>query len=208
MEKYYWLNEDSRIFLERGYLLEGQTAEGRIREIAEAAGKELNQKDFADKFEDYMSRGWFSLSSPIWANYGLERGLPISCFGSYIDDTMESILTKQAEVGMMTKMGGGTSGYFGDLRPRGTEINSGGKSNGPVHFMELFETVTNVVSQSNVRRGSFAAYLPIDHGDILEFLQIRGDGHPIQNMSIGVTISNQWMSDMIDGDKELSLIHI
>tara|TARA_E500000318_G_scaffold111243_1_gene129052 strand:+ start:40 stop:1686 length:1647 start_codon:yes stop_codon:yes gene_type:complete len=202
MEKYYWLNEDSRIFLERGYLLEGQTAEGRIREIAEAAGKELNQKDFADKFEDYMSRGWFSLSSPIWANYGLERGLPISCFGSYIDDTMESILTKQAEVGMMTKMGGGTSGYFGDLRPRGTEINSGGKSNGPVHFMELFETVTNVVSQSNVRRGSFAAYLPIDHGDILEFLQIRGDGHPIQNMSIGVTISNQWMSDMIDGDKE------
>ena len=202
MENYYWLNEDSRTFLERGYLLEGQTAEGRIREIAEAAGKELNQKDFADKFEDYMSKGWFSLSSPIWANYGLERGLPISCFGSYVDDTMEAILTKQAEVGMMTKMGGGTSGYFGDIRSRGTEISSGGKSNGPVHFMELFETVTNVVSQSNVRRGSFAAYLPIDHDDVLEFLQIRGDGHPIQNMSIGVTISNQWMSDMIDGDKE------
>ena len=202
MKKYYWLNEDSRTFLERGYLLKGQTAEGRIREIAEAAGKELNQKDFADKFEDYMGRGWFSLSSPIWANYGLKRGLPISCFGSYIGDTMESILTKQAEVGMMTKMGGGTSGYFGDLRKRGADINSGGKSNGPVHFMELFETVTNVVSQSNVRRGSFAAYLPIDHDDVLEFLQIRGDGHPIQNMSIGVTISNKWMSDMIDGDKE------
>ena len=202
MKKYYWLNEDSRTFLERGYLLKGQTAEGRIREIAEAAGKELNQKDFADKFEDYMGRGWFSLSSPIWANYGLKRGLPISCFGSYIGDTMESILTKQAEVGMMTKMGGGTSGYFGDLRKRGADINSGGKSNGPIHFMELFETVTNVVSQSNVRRGSFAAYLPIDHDDVLEFLQIRGDGHPIQNMSIGVTISNKWMSDMIDGDKE------
>lgn len=202
MKKYYWLNEDSRTFLERGYLLKGQTAEGRIREIAEAAGKELNQKDFADKFEDYMGRGWFSLSSPIWANYGLKRGLPISCFGSYIGDTMESILTKQAEVGMMTKMGGGTSGYFGDLRKRGADINSGGKSNGPIHFMELFETVTNVVSQSNVRRGSFASYIPIDHSDILEFLQIRDDGHPIQNMSIGVTISNKWMSDMIDGDKE------
>ena len=173
MKKYYWLNEDSRTFLERGYLLKGQTAAGRIREIADAAGKELNQKDFADKFEDYMGRGWFSLSSPIWANYGLKRGLPISCFGSYIGDTMESILTKQAEVGMMTKMGGGTSGYFGDLRKRGADINSGGKSNGPIHFMELFETVTNVVSQSNVRRGSFAAYLPIDHDDVLEFLQIR-----------------------------------
>lgn len=201
MEKYYWLNEDSRKFLERGYLTGDQTAEERISEIAKAAEKELKIKGFAEKFEEYMSYGWYSLSSPIWANYGLKRGLPISCFGSYIDDTMEAILTKQAEVGMMTKMGGGTSGYFGDLRSRGKEISSGGKSNGPVHFMELFESVTSVVSQSNVRRGSFAAYMPIEHKDILEFLQIRDDGNPIQQLSIGVTISDKWMKSMIDGDK-------
>jgi ribonucleoside-diphosphate reductase alpha chain len=202
MEKYYWLNDDSRKFLERGYLKEGQTAEERIQQIAKAAQKELKIRNFAKKFEEYMSYGWYSLSSPIWANYGLKRGLPISCFGSYVDDTLEAILTKQAEIGMMTKMGGGTSGYFGDLRSRGSEISSGGKSNGPVHFMELFETVTNVVSQSNVRRGSFAAYMPIEHKDILEFLQIRGDGNPIQNLSIGVTISDKWMKSMIDGDKD------
>ena len=202
MEKYYWLNEDSRKFLERGYLSKEVNPEGRIIEIAKAAEKELGIKGFAKKFEEYMSYGWYSLSSPIWANYGLERGLPISCFGSYIDDTLEAILTKQAEVGMMTKMGGGTSAYFGDLRGRGAKISSGGKSNGAVHFMELFETVTNVVSQSNVRRGSFAGYIPIDHKDILEFLQIRDDGHPIQNLSIGVTISDKWMKSMIDGDKE------
>ena len=201
MEKYYWLNEDSRKFLERGYLKEGQTAEDRISAIAKSAQKELKIRNFAKKFEEYMSYGWYSLSSPIWANYGLERGLPISCFGSYVDDTLESILTKQAEVGMMTKMGGGTSAYFGDLRNRGAEISSGGKSNGPVHFMELFETVTNVVSQSNVRRGSFAAYMPIEHKDILEFLQIRDDGNPIQNLSIGITISDKWMKSMIEGDK-------
>jgi ribonucleoside-diphosphate reductase alpha chain len=202
MKKYYWLNDDSRKFLERGYLKEGQTAEERIQQIAKAAQKELKIRNFAKKFEEYMSYGWYSLSSPIWANYGLKRGLPISCFGSYVDDTLEAILTKQAEIGMMTKMGGGTSGYFGDLRSRGSEISSGGKSNGPVHFMELFETVTNVVSQSNVRRGSFAAYMPIEHKDILEFLQIRGDGNPIQNLSIGVTISDKWMKSMIDGDKD------
>ena len=201
MEKYYWLNEDSRKFLERGYLTGDQTAKERITEIAKAAQKELKIKGFAEKFEEYMSYGWYSLSSPIWANYGLKRGLQISCFGSYVDDTMEAILTKQAEVGMMTKMGGGTSGYFGDLRSRGKEISSGGKSNGPVHFMELFESVTNVVSQSNVRRGSFAAYMPIEHKDILEFLQIRDDGNPIQQLSIGVTISDKWMKSMIDGDK-------
>jgi len=201
MEKYYWLNDDSRKFLERGYLKEGETAEDRISVIAKAAQKELKIRNFAKKFEEYMSYGWYSLSSPIWANYGLERGLPISCFGSYVDDTLESILTKQAEVGMMTKMGGGTSAYFGGLRNRGAKISSGGKSNGPVHFMELFETVTNVVSQSNVRRGSFAAYMPIEHKDILEFLQIRNDGNPIQNLSIGITISDKWMKSMIEGDK-------
>ena len=202
MEKYYWLNKDSRLFLERGYLTEGQTPEKRIRQIALKAQRILGEDGFADKFEDYMSRGWYSLASPIWANYGLKRGLPISCFGSYIGDTMESILGKQAEVGMMTKMGGGTSAYFGALRGRGSEISAGGNSNGPVHFMELFETMTNVVSQSNVRRGSFAGYMPIEHPDILEFLQIRDDGNPIQNLSIGVTVTDKFMKEMLDGDKD------
>ena len=199
---YYWLNHDSRLFLERGYLLPGQTAEERIVQIAEAAEKLLGIEGFAHKFTDYMSRGWYSLSSPIWANFGHARGLPISCFGSYVDDTMESILGKTAEVGMMSKMGGGTSGYFGGIRPRGSDIGTGGKANGPVDFMKMFETVTNVVSQSNVRRGSFAAYLPIEHPDVLEFLQIRSDGNSIQNLSIGVTVTDEWMTSMIDGDAE------
>ena len=200
--KFNWLNKDSRLFLKRGYLEEGQTPEGRIREIAETAQKILGIPGFADKFEDYMSKGFYSLSSPIWANFGLNRGLPISCFGSYVDDTMEEILKKSAEVGIMTKCGGGTSGYFGDLRERGADISSGGKSNGPVHFLEIFETVANVVSQSNVRRGSFAAYMPVEHPDILEFLEIRGDGHNIQNLSIGVCIGDDWMKEMLAGDKD------
>ena len=199
-QKYYWLNDDSRLFLERGYLAPGQTAELRIRAIADAAETILGISGFANKFEDYMSKGWYSLSSPIWANFGLQRGLPISCFGSYIGDKLESILEKTAEVGMMTKMGGGTSAYFGDLRSRGTEISTGGKSSGPVHFMELFEATTNVVSQSNVRRGSFAAYLPIEHPDVLEFLQIRSEGNSIQNISIGITVTDAWMKDMVDGN--------
>jgi ribonucleoside-diphosphate reductase alpha chain len=201
-QSYYWLNEDSRLFLERGYLQPGQTPEQRIRQISEAAEAILRIDGFANKFEDYMSKGWYSLSSPIWANFGIQRGLPISCFGSYISDKLECILEKTAEAGMMTKMGGGTSAYFGALRPRGTEISSGGKSSGPVHFMEMFETVTNVVSQSNVRRGSFAAYLPIEHPDVQEFLQIRTEGHPIQNLSIGVTVSDAWMKSMVEGDAD------
>jgi ribonucleoside-diphosphate reductase alpha chain len=203
MEKnIYWLNKDSRKFLERGYLLEGETAEQRIRDIAEAAEKILKSEGFADKFEDYMHRGFYSLSSPIWANFGRKRGLPISCFGSYVGDTMEDIMNKVSEVALMTKHGGGTSAYFGGLRGRGTPISSGGESTGSVHFMELYDKLMEVVSQGSVRRGSFAAYLPIDHPDIEEFLKIRGEGHAIQNLSIGVCVSDEWMKKMVDGDKE------
>lgn len=197
----YWLNKDSRKFLERGYLVEGETAEQRIRDIAKAAEKYLNIKGFADKFEDYMIQGFYSLSSPIWSNFGRDRGLPISCFGSYVDDHMEAIMRKVAEVGIMTKCGGGTSAYFGAVRGRGAKISSGGESTGSVHFMELYDKLMNVISQGNVRRGSFAAYLPVDHPDIEEFLKIRSEGHEIQDMSIGVCVSDEWMKSMIEGDK-------
>lgn len=199
----YWLNKDSVKFLQRGYLIEGETPEQRIRDIAEAAEGYLRIDGFADKFERYMHAGFFSLSSPVWSNFGRDRGLPISCFGSYIDDRLEEIVgNKLAEIGMMTKSGGGTSAYFGALRSRGTAISSGGTSTGSVHFMELYDKLMNVVSQGNVRRGSFAAYLPIDHGDIEEFLKIRGEGNSIQDLSIGVTISDEWMNSMIEGDKD------
>jgi ribonucleoside-diphosphate reductase alpha chain len=211
MSDIYWLNEDSRLFLERGYLLEGETPEQRIRDNAEAAEKILRHpkygnpskfEGFADKFELYLKRGWYTQSSPIWSNFGRERGLPISCFGSYIPDTMEGILEKSAEVGVMTKGGGGTSGFFGDIRGRGSKISSGGESTGSVHFMQIFDKLMQVVSQGNVRRGSFASYLPVDHPDIEEFLKIKSEGDPIQDISIGVCISDEWMKSMIAGDKD------
>jgi ribonucleoside-diphosphate reductase alpha chain len=102
----YWLNENSRKFLAKGYLMDGISAEDRIREIANLAEKHLGKHGFADKFYDYMSRGFYSLATPIWANYGYTRGLLISCFGSYIADDMSRILFTHAEVGMMTKYGG------------------------------------------------------------------------------------------------------
>lgn len=202
MKKYKWLNKDARDFLKRGYLQTGETAEKRGHDIAVAAEKSLKIKGFAEKFEDYLAQGFYSLSSPIWANFGRERGLPISCNGVFIEDRMDSILDKQAEVGMQTKHGAGTSGYFGELRSRGAEISAGGTSSGPAHFMELFDKVSSVVSQSNVRRGSFAAYLPIDHPDISEFLRIRSEGNPIQEMSFGVCITDEWMRSMIEGDRK------
>ena len=198
--EYRWLTSQSREFLSNGYLVAPQTVEERAEEIAQAAAKILNKPEFAQQFLTYFKRGWFSLSTPIWANFGTNRGLPISCFGSFIEDTTESILDTVAEVGIMTKYGGGTSAYFGELRGRGSPIKNNGQSYGSVHFMKLFETCVNTISQGNTRRGNFAAYLPIDHPDILEFLSIRSEGNPIQNLSFGVCVPEGWMQSMIDGD--------
>ena len=197
-----WLNEDSRLFLQRGYLLDGTTPEARICAIAAHAGNILQDDTFAERFHHYMARGYYSLSSPIWSNFGLSRGLPISCFGSYIGDSIYDIMRTTAEVGMMSKIGGGTSAYFGAIRPRGSDISNNGKSDGSFNFSKLFDTIIDVISQGTSRKGQFAGYIDIDHGDIDEWLDIHTEGNPIQLMYYGVCISNAWLDAMKAGDPE------
>ncbi|MFK7834557.1 MAG: ribonucleoside-diphosphate reductase subunit alpha [Winogradskyella sp.] len=197
-----WLTENSRKFLASGYLTDDTTPEQRIREIALNAEKILKIDGFADKFYGYMAEGYYSLASPVWSNFGKKRGLPISCFGSHISDDMGDILYTQSEVGMMSKLGGGTSGYFGKLRHRGAPVKNNGESSGAVHIMQLFEKMVDVVSQGSVRRGRFSPYLPIDHPDINEFLEIGTEGNPIQELTHGVTVGNEWMEQMIEGDAD------
>ena len=201
-KSFEWLNENSRKFLAAGYLGDGITAEERIANIAQRAEQLLEMPGFAEKFYYYMSQGFYSLASPVWSNFGKERGLPISCFGSHIDDDIGNILYSQSEVGMMSKLGGGTSGYFGKIRHRGAAIKDNGEASGAVHIMRLFESMVDVVSQGSVRRGRFSPYLPIDHPDIMEFLEIGTEGNPIQELTHGVTVKDDWMQQMIDGDVE------
>ena len=202
MERLWWLNEESEQILNRGYLLKGETTQKAIERVATAAAKRLYKPELAEAFIEMIEKGWMSLSSPIWANMGTERGLPISCFNVYVPDHIEGITHKLGEVIMQTKIGGGTSGYFGELRERGSAVTDNGKSSGAVSFMKLFDTAMDTISQGGVRRGAFAAYLDIDHDDIKEFLQIKDIGHPIQNLFYGVCVPDYWMQDMIDGDKE------
>jgi len=201
-KNWWWANDDSRTFLSRGYIDGNMTVEERVREIAKEAERILDNPGFGDKFYHYMSRGFYSLSSPVWSNFGTKKGLPISCNGVWIDDSIDSILKKHAEVGMQTKMGAGTSGYLGAIRPRGSAINSGGKADGPVHYANMFETVVDIISQGNVRRGSMAVYLDVESPDIMEFLECREVGSSIQNLSLGVCVGDKWMQDMIEGDAE------
>ena len=202
MEDFNWLNKDSRAFLEKDYLLEGVTPEERIRQISDTAENILGIEGFSDKFYNYMAKGFYSLATPVWMNFGLDRGLPISCYGIDIQDDTMDILRATAEIGALTKMGGGTAGYFGKLRERGAPIRNNGVSNGAVSFLLPFQTTTDVITQGQARRGYFAAYLPVEHPDIEEFLQCRSEGHIIQNIALGVCISDEWMESAEAGDKD------
>ena len=201
-ERYWWKNTESQQILNRGYLLQGESVEGAIDRVCEAAAKNLFRPELKEAFKEMVERGWMSLSSPIWANMGTERGLPISCFNVHVPDRIEDITHKLGEVIMQTKIGGGTSGYFGALRERGSAVKDNGKSSGAVSFMKLFDTTMDTISQGGVRRGAFAAYLDIDHPDIDEFLTIKSIGSPIQNLFYAVCVPDYWLNEMIDGDMD------
>lgn len=197
-----WINDETRLFLSRGYFEE--TVEERIKEIAEVAHSRIKhvEPNFKEKFIEYMCEGYYTLATPVWVNYGKNKGLPISCFGSYVVDSMDQILQTGHEIGMMNKYGGGTSAYLGEIRPAGSPISTGGTSDGVMGTVELYDTITNVTKQSQARRGACAVWLPIEHKDIMDFLNIRTPGSPVQKISFGVTISDEWWNSMIEGDRE------
>lgn len=194
--RYYWLNDKSRDFLSRGYITE--PAEKRIADIAARAEEILNIEGFAAKFEEYMARGYYSLSTPVWVNFGKNKGLPISCYGTHVEDTMSSILDAAKEIGMMSKFGGGTSLYLGDIRPAGAPISSGGKADGPVHYSLIYDSVIKSCKQAEARRGACAVYLPVEHPDIESFLKMWEEGNPIQTLLFGVSITDEWMESLKD----------
>ena len=201
-EKYWWLTDESKQMLERGYLLPNQTVDEKLNSICKyAASFYKDEEGLKEKFLELFERGWCSLSSPIWANFGEDRGLPISCFNTYIPDSMDGIYGALHEVAMETKLGGGTSGYF-KLRSIGSPIKGGGISSGLMSFVELFDTTAKVVSQAGVRRGAFAAYVDIEHPEIEKFLTVKDKQSSLQSINTGICVSDEWMKLMEDGDKE------
>ena len=124
-----------------------------------------------------------------------------NCFGSYITDDLNGIFDTVSEVAMMNKLGGGTSGYFGAIRARGSEITAGGKSNGTFSFLQIFDKVVSVVNQNGIRRGMFAGYMDIDHADIEEWVDIHTEGNPVQDIYWGVNVTNSFIEKVKNGDK-------
>lgn len=194
----WWYNEYSKQFL-KSYLDENQTLEERFDEIHSVMCK-YKTKHYADRLIFHLKEGNMSLSTPIWCNFGNNKGLPISCYNTHVNDSIESILKALAEVGMMSKQGGGTSGGFSSVRARGSKISKGGKSHGPVSFLPAFQEVKNIISQGNQRRGEFAPYLSVEHADIMEYLTIRDETSKIQDLPFGITVTNSFFEKCKQGD--------
>lgn len=202
--RFWWLNDESKQMLNGGYLLPNETPKDAILRIAFEASQTMDGKVpfFYEKFVEIVEKGWASLSSPVWANSGTPRGLPISCYGVNVGDNIDSIADKLSEVIRQSSYGGGTSGYFGNLRGRGQSITSGGSSTGAVSMMLPYEAVTKTFTQGDTRVASFATYIDIDHDDFEEHMNIRSVNSPFQKIMFGVCISDEWMDEMEAGDRE------
>lgn len=156
------------------YLYEAPDARAQFQRIAKTAAKHLidigvdTVKEAEEKFFDMFWSGVLSPSTPVLSNTGTNRGLPVSCQGSYIPDSIDGIYGTKRELALHTKHGFGTSAYLGDIRPRGTKISIGGKAEGVVPVLKGLIQDSQYVSQGNTRRGSVAAYFPFDHGDFDE----------------------------------------
>lgn len=201
-----WMQESGLKTLEGGYLLPDETPHAMYKRVAKAAGSYYaDSKKWNDKFFEAMWNNWLCGASPILSNMGTDRGLPISCNSIHVGDSVDSIFSKSHELAMLSKNGAGVGIYLGDVRGRGATIKGNGKSEGVIPWAKVYDSAVVSVSQGSTRRGAAAVYLPIDHPDIEEFINIRkptGDvNRRCLNLNHGVCISDEWMKSMVAGDQ-------
>lgn len=194
--------------LQDRYLLPNETYQGMFKRVATAFA---DNDDHAQRLYDYMSKHWFMPATPILANGGTTRGQVISCFLQSITDSMDDIIDNWRETAHLAAMGGGIGVYYGNVRPVGDSIgHEGGKTSGVIPFIKVNDSLSNAVSQGNLRRGSAAAYLPVWHAEIEEFVEVRkptgGDSNRKSlNIHHGIVIDDKFMKAVeSNGEYELT----
>lgn len=186
------------------YETNGQSVYGQFMRIAETAAQHLKGTKFEsaakDKFFTLLWNGWLSPSTPVLSNMGTDRGMPVSCSGTTIPDSVDGFYRNLREVAILTKNGFGTASDFSRIRPRGSVISRGGKANGVVPVIREHVTVMRNISQGTARRGAWAAYLDIEHGDFYELAeQIVAEP---DNLNVGWTIKQSFIDKLNNGDAE------
>ena len=203
MDRNCYLTEFGKTTLKQQYLLKDETYQELFARVACVYS---DNDAHAQRLYDYMSRLWFMPATPILSNGGAGRGLPISCFLNETDDSLEGILKLWNENVWLASKGGGIGSYWGNIRSIGEKVGSSGESSGLMPFLKVMDSMTLAISQGSLRRGSAAIYLPIDHPEIEEFIEIRrptGGDHNRKtlNLNHGVVISNAFMEAVENGDE-------
>ncbi len=208
-----WMTEEALHTLSKGYLLPGETPKALFERCCKAVEKRIcvlygGTAPFpvAEELFHCLWNGWLGLSSPFASNMGTSRGLPVSCYGIDVEDSISSIFSHLKESARLSQKGGGVGIYLGRVRCSGSPISGGGTSTGIVPWAKLYDETASKVNQGGVRRGSFAIYLPIEHPDLEELLlskdHSQGDPRKHIDSNVAVTISDEWMESMLEGDEE------
>ena len=192
--------------ISRGYCLPGETPKDAYWRVSTTVANRLKKPEMADKFMKYIWNGWLNLASPVLSNTGSERGLPISCFGVDVADSIQDIGGKNLELMLLAKHGGGVGIGHNQIRPAGANITDNGTSDGVVPFIKMNDSTILATNQGAVRRGAASTNLSIEHGDFWEWLEIRepkGDiNRQCLNINQCVSISDKFMRNVIEGDPE------
>ena len=192
--------------ISRGYCLPGETPKDAYWRVATTVANRLKKPEMADKFMKYIWKGWLNLASPVLSNTGTERGLPISCFGIDVADSIHDIGVKNLEMMLLAKHGGGVGICHNQIRPAGSEITENGTSDGVVPFIKINDSTILATNQGAVRRGAASTNLSIEHEDFWEWLEIREPKGDINRQCLNtnqcVIIGDKFMRNVMEGDSE------
>jgi len=189
-----------------GYLLQGETPRDAYERVAKTVARRLYKPELADVFFDYIWKGWLNLASPVLSNTGTDRGLPISCFGIDVADSIQDIGAKNLEMMLLAKHGGGVGVGINMIRPAGAKITGNGTSDGVVPFCKIYDSTILATNQGAVRRGAASVNINIEHPDFEEWLEIREPKGDVNRQSLNLhqcaIVGDKFMRRLEQGDKE------
>ena len=192
--------------ISKGYLLAGETPKDAYWRVATKVAQRLGKPHMASKFFDYIWRGWLCLASPVLSNTGTDRGLPISCFGIDVADSIFDIGAKNLEMMLLAKHGGGVGIGINQIRPAGSVITGNGTSDGVIPFTKIYDSTILATNQGSVRRGAASVNLNIEHGDFEEWLEIREPKGDVNRQSLNLhqaaIVGDKFMRKLQDGESE------
>ena len=187
-----------------GYLMSHETPKDAYMRVASTVAKRLYKPELAEKFFEYIWNGWLNLASPVLSNTGTDRGLPISCFGIDVGDSIQEIGAKNLEMMLLAKHGGGVGIGINMIRPAGAKITGNGTSDGVVPFCKIYDSTILATNQGSVRRGAASVNINIDHGDFEEWLEIREPKGDVNRQSLNLhqcaVVGDKFMRKLEEGD--------